>query len=131
MARTVGMDSPLLKHDYDRRRKVVEREDEEEKPEGMFINQGLIDRLLKKKESPLGENYRQIGEDEYKVEGLPKDIPAGSLPFDIEEMMEDVRGRYKRGEAWDWDEKRIRKELEDRRERRELHETFPGRRLLS
>ena len=131
MARTVGMDSPLLKHDYDRRRKVVEREDEEEKPEGMFINQGLIDRLLKEKESPLGENYRQIGEDEYKVEGLPKDIPAGSLPFDIEEMMEDVRGRYKRGEAWDWDEKRIRKELEDRRERRELHETFPGRRLLS
>ena len=131
MARAVGMDSPLLKHDYDRRRKVVEREDEEEKPEGMFINQGLIDRLLKKKESPLGENYRQIGEDEYKVEGLPKDIPAGSLPFDIEEMMEDVRGRYKRGEAWDWDEKRIRKELEDRRERRELHETFPGRRLLS
>lgn len=131
MARAVGMDSPLLKHDYDRRRKVVEREDEEEKPEGMFINQGLIDRLLKEKESPLGENYRQIGEDEYKVEGLPKDIPAGSLPFDIEEMMEDVRGRYKRGEAWDWDEKRIRKELEDRRERRELHETFPGRRLLS
>ena len=101
MARTVGMDSPLLKHDYDRRRKVVEREDEEEKPEGMFINQGLIDRLLKEKESPLGENYRQIGEDEYKVEGLPKDIPAGSLPFDIEEMMEDVRGRYKRGDKLD------------------------------
>ena len=52
MARAVGMDSPLLKHDYDRRRKVVEQEDEDEKPEGMFINQGLIDRLLQKKRIP-------------------------------------------------------------------------------
>jgi hypothetical protein len=125
------MDSKLLKHDYNRRRKVVEEEDNEEKPEGMFINQGLIDRLLKDQESGLGENYKQIGDYEYKVQGLPKDLPEGSLPFDIEEMMEDVRGRHKRGEAWDWDEKRIKKEIEDRRERRDFHDLFPGRKLLS